>query len=520
MLLPARTGASHGGVLASVLVAGVLVAALGLRIDQPLNHDVAWFIVAAERLWNGGNYLDDFFEVNPPLAILIHLPAHGLALAGLPPRAAMWAWTHAILVVALVLAWFAAREDDQRYPGAPAAAARLAGTGWLAFVLALLPAYDFAQREHLFALLVLPMLFLFGAAPSPRAAPLRAAVMALAMVGCLLKPHFAGLPVLLLAVRAMQSGVRSWLGLESAIIVLSGLAYGAIVWLGFPEWFVVARWALDLYGELRGGGLERFAQATSFAFAVGASVMLFAVVALARPEPRRRLLPFALATAYAWIAFVLQGKGWRYHLLPAAIFAAASLPLLAFGTQGWRRGPQALASIAVLASIAIGAVHVVQINRAAPRLSNLARSPIGEVLSIARPGDAVHVISTSVTPFFPAVTHLELRWASRYSALWPLAALGRDSGPNPASDRSAAYRDAFADSVAADLGRHAPTVAIVDLRPGQFGLEPGFDMLGFLQASPRFAHEWDAYELVGSSRDYAIYLRRHEPASDAASRPD
>jgi hypothetical protein len=494
-----------------------------LRRDMPLNHDVAWFIVAAERMWDGGTYLDDFFEVNMPLAIAAYIPPLAVARAlSISVPAASLAWTGMLVTMVITTTCRVAALTE------PAGAMRLSTVvhaSWSLLVLAILPAYDLSQREHLAAAFVLPFVVAMGAPAHALGTILRAGVSILAALGCYLKPQFAGLPLLLLATRAHRWGWRESLwSLETACLVAVGTIYALWVGIFYPDWFVVATWASDLYGHLQASDPLRFAQADSFVPSVAATALLAVATFVTKGRARRHLPAFVAAVLYAWIAFLLQGKGWRYQMLPATILSLAWIPLWIAAIQ-WRdvsAKARCVAALVLLLPAALVALHAVQVNREAPKLSNLARSSIGEALSVLQPGDSVIAISTTVIPFFPAVTHLRLRWASRYSALWPMAALGRSAIPSDAHPQASfqRYEAPFRRSVAMDLQRFQPDLALVDLRQGQFGIAPGFDMLAYLRAAPEFARQWEAYELLGQSRHYAIYARRIDVSSDDRASAD
>jgi hypothetical protein len=57
----------------------VIVKGLAVHLRVPLNHDVAWLLIAAGRMLAHGSYSKDFFEINMPLAIGIYIPPHFLA---------------------------------------------------------------------------------------------------------------------------------------------------------------------------------------------------------------------------------------------------------------------------------------------------------------------------------------------------------------------------------------------------------------------------------------------------------
>lgn len=494
-----------------LLLAALAALALYWRQPLPINHDVNWFVIAADRMRGGGSYTLDFFEVNMPLAIALYIPVHLLrdALTLTLPQAVL-AWTFVAGGLACLLAW-ACFPHPQR--------SSLRGLGAIA-VLALavfaLPGYELAEREHFIGFLALPWLFLLGRPPEPGSVALRVAAALLAAVACFLKPHYALLPFLLLLLRVPAMGWRAALtGAEALTLTGAALCYAVLVAWRFPEWFEVARWARDLYHEYRGTRSARFWTTESLVPLLATLALLFALGRW-RKALAPALAPFLLAAAYALIAYFLQGKGWRYQLLPAALFTCGALAAL---WLAWRPAPAAgrlasslgLAGIG-LASLLLGA-HAWSVNRHAPRLAHLPHSQIGQLLAIARPGDSVYVFSTSAVPFFPAVMHLELEWASRYSPLWPLAALGRTAAkPDDAGDARLrqVYVAPFVASVTADFRRFRPDLAVVDLRPDQFGLPGRFDFLAFFLASPEFAREWSGYVRIGATRDFVLYVRRKD----------
>lgn len=491
------------------LLALAATAWLALRWRQalPINHDVNWFVIAADRMRHGGSYTLDFFEVNMPLAIALYIPVHLLreAMALSLPQAVL-AWTFGAGGAACLLALACFPPEARATWRGPAALLVLA------LAVFALPGYELAEREHFIGFLVLPWLFLLGRPGPPGSVALRVATALLAAVGCFLKPHYALLPFLLLLLRVPGSGWRGALtGAEAIALGAAALAYAALVAWRFPEWFEVARWARDLYHEYRGTHPARFWTTQSLLPLLAALAVLLALCRW-RKALAPVLAPFLLAAAYAWIAYFLQGKGWRYQLLPAALYTCGALAALCLA---WRpAGPARSAHAAPLAGLGLAAsllaAHAWVVNRDAPQLAQLPRSQIGQLLSVARPGDSVYAFSTSAVPFFPAVMHLELEWASRYSPLWPLAALGRTDAKlvTPAdARRHQAYVAPFLASVVADFRRFRPDLVVVDRRPDQFGLPGRFDFLAFFLASPEFAGEWSRYRPLGQTRDFALYVR-------------
>src|SRR5262249_1944907 len=67
------------GVAARALLWSGLIVLCGVAAHRHatgiLNHDVAWLLVAARRLLEGGRFGTDIYELDPPGAVLIYVPA-------------------------------------------------------------------------------------------------------------------------------------------------------------------------------------------------------------------------------------------------------------------------------------------------------------------------------------------------------------------------------------------------------------------------------------------------------------
>ncbi len=493
----------------------VLGLCVALRSGLELNHDAAWLMVAAGRLLAGGHYATEFFEVNMPQAIALYVPAQLLhADLGLKPSLALELWTLILVMQCLVLIRAVGARSD-RVPVRRVASPMW--LGWLALGLIVLPGNDFGQREHLATILALPFVFML-AADTPSLSPsLRCYITLLAAIGLYTKPHYALLPWLLLFVSApfepWRSRIRSP---EVMTLAAVALAEALVLVLRFPGWFICARWADDLYGAYRQPSFWYQLDDSS----VIASVVALALLALAVARDHaalRSLWPFLASVLYSMVIYLLQGKGWPYQFLPAMLWVFAALPLcwMPVASTSSLAVPNRARMLVIPAMLALLAQAAIAL-RDAPRAADLPHSLIGTTLSAARKGDAVYVFSTSVTAAFPAVVDLDLRWSSRYSALWPLAGIAEAlQSPDPRSRlKLARYAQPLTNAVAADFQRYHPSIVIVDHRPHQFGLPPRFDILGFFEHDPAFLQIWNHYDLIGSSSDYDIY-RDHSRSQEA-----
>ena len=312
-----RLGAAalRGALPWQALTAALLLAALvlGVLVSVP---DVTWLIYAGEKLLDGHRLYADVLEVNPPLSVLAYVPAIGIArLVGAPPEAVVAGLVVLGAVGSLTLAGAILKpligQDLVR-------GWMLAATG--AFVLGVLPAAAFGEREHLAVICLLPFLCLCMArAEGVRAA---AALAVLAGVGLglavCLKPHVAaaaGLP----ALWAMRRTARfaPWRQAELLTGALVMVAYAALILLAFPDYLNrVAPVVRDVYLPIR-APLWQLLVLPGVPLAVGS----VAVARVMRLERRWLAAPLMAAVGGA-IAFAVQAKGFPYHAYPMLAFTA------------------------------------------------------------------------------------------------------------------------------------------------------------------------------------------------------
>ncbi len=499
------------------MAAVVIVIAIGflLHAHALINRDEAWLLIAAQRMQAGGSYLQDFFEVNMPLAIAVYIPAGRLAL-----------WLHqsqqfgiTLYVIALSVQ-SAALSSRVLTAGPKPVVSQSMGPlfmAWVLFGLLCLPGADFGQKEHLIAILTLPFVcsMVNVEALINASAGLRGYCALLAAVGFYLKPHYAALPFLLLGGVGWQQ--RSWgllRSVEAKVLVVAGFTNAVWVIDQYPDWFICAQWATDLYvhfGARHWQSLFRIDGLT----AVAAGLLTQCLAWVGDRERRRTLAPLLIASGYSGIIYLLQFKAWTYQALVMQLFVFVSQGVLM--ALFWPRLRTGASTKALATLVACGAALLVDSGvraiRRQPSFSVIV--PIAKGLYMAHPGDTVYAFSTEVAPVFPAVPVLGLKWASRYSALWPLLELARVENGFDTVDRDRFehdYRQPFVDSVIGDFQRYRPDYVLVDRR--NFDVLPaGFDILSMFLADPRFAAIWSGYRRVGivslrpSTYDYDVYRR-------------
>ena len=512
-----RSGATRGRTL-SLRTAACLAAVLGAlapvlfaAMRGPLKDDVAWLLYLAEQWLDGRRLYVDLLEINPPLVIWISaLPvalARALGLPALPVAPPFFA--------ALVLgcAWWAASILRRR----GVCRDRVAPFSVLGAVLLLLPANDFGQREHLLAAAAMPYLALRTGdrrRDAPAGADRAEALAAGVLVGlcCALKPWFAAAFALAEAF-AVAGGARPlW---EAALgAAAAGLAFIAAVAALHPDYIDgVVPLARALYGVRDPVAADLFRESAGLLFGGAAAGALWAAHRrrMADGHAMGTLLAFA---AGATLAYLLQGKGWFYHRIPAT--AAVVLALLVWAANP-RLGPVrrrgaafALAVAALVALAKPSAILLARWDRVAMAPDRGLDARLVGLIRAERARSYV-AFSRSLDLGFPVVNETGVAFASRFASTWALYGAYWRAADDPGS---AAGVPAVARWMAEDFLAVCPDLVVVD--DGD-----GLDYARLLGAADaRFAAAWSAYRQVTAFDDLRVFRGPRRDVAPASPTPD
>lgn len=296
---------------AAILMA---VAAMVFHAFMPTKDDISWLITNAEALLNGKELYKDIIETNPPLSVLLYLPAVIVArLTGL--RAEL-----ATVVMIGLIGLGIARIVRHRLDAAGAeGGGRLEAAVVLVFLV--LPLGAYGQKDLVAALIALPFFIELMLIAEQRGRPSIAAGV-LAGLCVAVKPHFVFailLPCLWLAVRAWRTERRLSLApiLNRATVAAAMVAvlFQGLVYLLFPAFFRdVLPIVLEIYVPAREPLQSLLILDKGFLFPA-----LLLIAALYGPRSTRVGI-LALAGTGFFAAYLLQAKGWPYHLFPATAY--------------------------------------------------------------------------------------------------------------------------------------------------------------------------------------------------------
>lgn len=513
-----------------------VVAAVAGQLGARPSPDVAWNLYAGRELLHGSKLGVDLFENTPPMIFALKVPA--VALAGLLgiPEWPIWA----VLVSALSMGVIALVTGSGWCCSRSGLGPRLGLVAVLAMALLLIPGADYGQRDHLTGILVLPYVLLVSGRVAGANPGVGRGVLAglLAAIGIGIKPHFVLLPIALFLFESSRIGIRRALNAEHLTIAAVGALYVGTVWALVPEYF---SYALE-YGPLYG----RFLSLPIWASAVMGDGVVWPWAALGVYTALRRLMSsqarpladsLAAATACLLVVAILQGKGWRYHTLPAIVFAALLAALCI--AQSIRRSVRGVRRLYF--GLGVGALSALVAGAAPSTLRRVYRPHSVELdqgwsphlllplVQAVGPSGYVAILSTNIATNFPVVLEGGARWAFRHPNFWPLIAFYADEvrgtgliTPRRYEERGFLERQ-FSDEVVADLIRTRPRLLLV-LRPEPMARGGGgarrVDYLEYFSSQPLFLSEvFAGYQPAGQVGDFDVYWRRGEEPGPLAASP-
>lgn len=469
-----------------------LWAALGIFVwfalfrGGPLINDTGWHLWVSRAVKQGALLYRDILEVNPPLWFWLGSGVERLAAVfQIPSLAALVAMFAGCALVSILLT--SRLLEDAKVRSAYHAA--------LILTLFLTSGFALGQREQFALIMTLPYVAITARRASGDAVPwaIAVAVGALAAPGFALKHYFVLVPILLelsLYARNRRLSLRP----ELAVLIIAGLAYGAAILLFTPDYLTVMVPLLRLaYGGFSGDPLL-------LKLELAVLVLAWLAIRLAkRPVPLAAQGAGVAATGWL-LAYLMQGKGFEYHLIPAlgcglaALFAFLALarpqPSPAWGS----------AIAALLAALAI------PFTAGPARFDQAARHATAHLPDGAR----VAILTPAGSTSWPLIEDRRFVWDSPHMTYWMLGAVWRDQREGGKSAELKALGRSVAGEAARSIACKRPALVLVDTRFDHLAGPGG--VMGFFERNANLTAVLRGYR----ARPDVAYLKVYERVGDAA----
>lgn len=484
------------GPLTALAICAVL---LTLLWGQMINHDTAWYLLATREWLSGFPLYDEISEVNPPLNFYYTVPALWIADAlSISDKNAQYLLITALIFVILTWCQKILRSACNLGPAKTALITLILAAGLIIPSLR-----DFAQREQLFVLLLMP--WLTGLATHQTTELCQEIGRSfVAALGVCLKPHFVLIPIGLTLLQIYQKrSLRPIFSPSNLTYLVVGLAYVAYVAIQHPTYLTtIAPMARDIYGAYRIEGW------IVVVFALPALVcgLLLSIATLREKPVNQAILVFLVAATGALAIFGVQGTGFRYHLIPVYSFLLVACGFALFFNR-WR---SLIFWVALVTSLTLG-VHLA-------KRGLYFYDAAEEVMAVARTtGKVEHLMVLSGGVGLGAGPALELnaKWSSHYSSNWLVpGSLNRlaktDCTVEP--DLCAKLERYLALNRTAnikDIQRTSPELIVLE-RINKLIEDKSFTWHTYLSEDPAWPEILKNYETYRTT-EQALYLRRLSP---------
>lgn len=467
----------------------------------PLHHDISWYLISTKWWIDGLPIYKDILELNPPLAFYLTVPPVFLAeIFNISPTSAMKGYV--LLLIFLSLIW------SRRIINKKIAVSSFEKTIFLAsatVALVLLPISDFGQREHIFVILFLPYFTLSFVDPDGNiiGKKQRAMIGVWSTFGVALKHYFALVVILIVIGRCLVTrSIRPIFAIENIAmaIILALYLLGTIII--HPEYFesVVPK-TLLVY--------DTYKVRTLIVLLLADTVLILNAVLLGyvvfNKENRVIGTIFILSSLGGFLTYLVQSKGWSYHLIPPLFFVVMGISCLAAKfvkdiSHWWPSIPAVLVILYVLVpTIQQGTYE----NAIYPRVLPYFNCPIKE--------RTFQAFGSNVSLSFPLANVANAEPANRAPTLWLFPGAAYHLEHASTAEERQVYTDLLNEArnlVLDDFFRVRPQLVLVDTRKNKSyfkGVE--FDYVAFFSEDERFAEAWEEYELKDSIAEFEIYAR-------------
>ncbi|MCK5384338.1 MAG: hypothetical protein KAJ29_02090 [Alphaproteobacteria bacterium] len=295
--------------------------------SQVINTDIAYLTLSAGHMLEGLRMSEAYYDTNLPLSIIVQLPAAALAkFTGIPLYYATNIYALSLLTLSLaavgtLLSYFKELTPEQR----------ITILGAYLLTNTLMPGYDFGQKDHFLGMALFPLVLTQILITSRVSLPtiLKYSVLAAGSLFILIKPHYGIIPASIFIHRAITQRRLSVIR-DTDFLWLTGMAisYVAILLIFFNDFLtiilpdIVKYYASDISIKVVFTGIILMLQA----------IIPFFIAQLFLKKAPGLISALSLIATLCFIPFIIQGKGWAYHSLPADMFSyGAAILLLSYG---------------------------------------------------------------------------------------------------------------------------------------------------------------------------------------------
>jgi hypothetical protein len=405
-----------------------------------------------------------------------------------------------LIAASLALTWHILQYSSLR--------GRVAGGAlavWAAVLLAVLPMYEFGQREHLALLAMLPAIAVYILRGNREAVTPAAVLIAALGVAITLsfKPYFAfAVGFCIFAAAAQARNWRVVFAPENWIAAALVMIYAIWIFVFYPEYFtIIYPLARDVYLLLTAPLLALFVTSAT-ALWLGAVVIVLALQSRQQKLDAACFVLLAASFGFA-ISFFVQRKGWGYHAYPMVALGLLAVGCAISAIDNERKSSRRLRVAAMLAVLAMFAKACMGFN------ASVDVRQIQDQVARLGPHPKILMLGAAAVIGHPMVRTLQGTWVSRQNALWVRGTVRRSLLDQTIDPQTAARLEGYVARERAglieDFRKQPPDVILVDNQDSDWG--------SWAHADPELSALLKSYTPVQTINGVDILRRTNEARS-------
>ncbi len=300
-----------------------LVPWLNTYLTQMVNVDIAFLTLSAERLLAGELMSVAYYDTNLPLSIIVQVPPALLSkLTQIPLYSSITIYIVTLLTLSSIATYLLLRK----IPKLSKEQAFIIICTFIA-INTVMTGYDFGQKDHLLGMALFPLVLaqILITMRININTTLKWSVLLAGSLFILLKPHYGLIPAAIFLHRiAYQRRLNIFKDPDFLCLAGMAIAYISVIYLFFNDFItvilpdIISFYAADISSDI---------------VAMGAMIAILPIICawvslfIFKDLPKITAALFIISTL-CLIPFIMQGKGWLYHLLPASIVFSCAFIML------------------------------------------------------------------------------------------------------------------------------------------------------------------------------------------------
>lgn len=483
-----------------------------------IKGDVIWLFYLADKVLHGGKYLQDFFEINPPLSIYIYVPAVLISkIFSLSPIHSARSYVFGLSLCSLFLCYLQINRIFSKNEA-------LGGLGFLlsiVFVFIILPMSEFGQRENLLVILTLPYFLSLVCHLKKKPVSTGCAI----LIGLMAGIGFAIKPFYIISLSFVESyylfsskKVRHLLRPETITMAMVTLFYLLVVVYFNPDYlYSVVPVAAKFYYISFASSLRYLIISPIFYYSLLA-LGLYAVQYKTLGKDQALVCILLLAMSGFMGGYLLQRIPWYYHVYPAfaltILYFTAMFYVLEKNLQ--LQTTKSLSALfycktpfligVALVFFSFPGYFLIQFFKIGYAQKNGLNGLI-QLLHTNKEKKSLYFFSSFSAYMVSVFEHADVKHASRLQFLAWMRYYYNCSPAEQAKHKSTYQKvnDLFINWLAVDINKNKPDWILVD-EQSYFGPrgKMSINYLAYLEKNPSFQSAWSAYHYIGTVKNSSV----------------